>query len=327
MKIYILTLLFLCLSSWAQDSQETNEEVNESLTNIVNEIILREHGQTEVQRRAVIVMDQTSQTDEPIPEPEPVSEITEPIDSFVESVVHVVLEEVSEPVRDKKADIVFILDNSKSMRNLLQEMDQKFESFLSSLGEDLDWQIGFIDSDVNDQILFNLEYENQILNQKILTKDIDSFEDIFIDTLTRNEVDPCDFPPYCGSFRERPLRALKQFLESDEMLDFSREESILIAIIITDNYETPQRNQNLIHPSEILNSEPINNIEEIIVYSISVVYEQCAQQIRSEQPLFLKEGRKAVLASELSDQTRGIVLDLCADSYGELAKEINKQLM
>jgi len=317
--LFILSLFF-CVFSFSQQTVSQQQ----SGTDVIRQTVIQEHGiQESPDRRAVIVIDRGPETQNLEPNQSSQEELAHEEVAHEEEIEAI---EILEPeLLSKKADLLFIIDNSRSMNRVLENLEQRFEFFLSSLDEDIDWRIGFIDSDVDEQLLFNLEYRGRILNQKILTQDTNQFNQIFLDTLVRNEERPCDYPPYCGSFREQPLKAFQQFLESNEIQDFSRKDALFVAIIITDNDETPERDHSFVDSNSILNSLESSPLEtkKIVTYSLSVLYEQCARQIRSNQIIFFKEGRFAVLADELSYQTGGSTFDLCSDSYEDLAVQIN----
>ena len=258
-----------------------------------------------------------SDTDKPPKEPVVFSEQeTPPLieDNWVEL-------EVSKP----QVDILIVLDNSGSMKFILEDIGRKMQTFEDTLSP-LDYRIAFISAEMilgQEKRLMDLEQTGQIFTQqKFLEPNMD--HQILIDTLVRRKKEKCDNPPYCGRRNERPLSALEAYLFSRDREEFMREESQGLAVlVITDNEENPKSKNEPAATAEdvikIFNQRHPNKLFK--AYTFTILDEVCQHEIRSRQFLF-KEGHFAPSVATLAEQTGGESLSLCLPSYHSSAEHI-----
>ena len=133
-------------------------------------------------------------------------------------------------IKQKKLDILFVVDTSYSMIHYLEQIPQSFTGFLDELSS-LSWRMTFTNADYDPsgfdyyrRDLFegrwiNLELNGQVLTDRVLHPELNQNKKVFIDTLKRykkgdvtelahQHLNPCDFPPYCQGQVRNPLHSL-----------------------------------------------------------------------------------------------------------------------
>ena len=117
---------------------------------------------------------------------------------------------------ENELEIVLVIDNSESMTPNLEKLGENLVSLLSHI-KDKDWRMVFTTVDHGrlsrkstpeewkkymgnfpryGKFMF-LENDGKILNQKVLTKNISQYQQIFKDTITRKSSSECSLPPHC----------------------------------------------------------------------------------------------------------------------------------
>ena len=141
----------------------------------------------------------------------------------------------------KPADIVIILDSaSRHMQDIYSQVSANLSQFLQCV-DVIDWRIGIISSlgGSNNQHslgkLLNLEIDGQLSAKTFINSHVDNYKQVFSDTVSLDS--GCDYPPYCKKGPNKPLSALKSFMEKEVSQNtsdtFLRQYVPLAAVIIS----------------------------------------------------------------------------------------------
>ena len=245
-------------------------------------------------------------------------------------------------------DLLFISNNTRSMQNILTSINKKWDpsieslklnteegieekkpSFLDILDSSVDWQAAFMSAEVlrdeNQERLFRLENEGFLLDQKILTNRVENYPRVFLDTLTRNVENPCEFPPGCSRRKARPLSAFEQFLQSESARTFMRDTADLVVVILTNNREKRGRG-GLTLPEDItsLFKSLHGQGKRLYVYGVTLLENRCSEEDMRSNPFALRRSRSASLVQRLVQMTGGQSFDICQESYVPIAEAIQK---
>ena len=220
-------------------------------------------------------------------------------------------------------DLLVIKDVSKSNLKMIERSEtQEVGGFLPLLNDMLSWRLGFLSADELQEgsHLLNLVLNGEVIqNRNFITQDTQNYEDIFVETMTHNTRSVCKG---CGKRKERPLGALKAFLESDSADRFLRPSADLAVVIITDNDEQRYNRKGQMITSEHIMAIMKSKYENKVIrgYSLTILDDECRKKVRSGS--LFKEGKYAPVITEFSDRTQGGSFSLCTPSYSEVAEEI-----
>ena len=148
----------------------------------------------------------------------------------------------------KKVDILFVIDNSTSMRPDIELISSKFEDFISYISVS-DYRIGFINTD----ILTPEKEEDPGFYGNL--KPVGENGEIYIDSSMNNQDQLFMFAmkdQQKGSHEEKPLEAILMAIEKryEENRDFFRDEAQFIQVIISDEDES-KGNTEIIDPQKV----------------------------------------------------------------------------
>ena len=234
-------------------------------------------------------------------------------------------EEVEEEIVDipsrLNTAILWIVDTSFSTRHVLRTMHRRLEGFVNILSP-LNWRMGYISADLKrrhkGKYLSELELNGEIIiNTKVISKRTRAYKQVFIDSLTRNAMHPCQNAPGCGSRKERPLAALNQFLKNDR--HFIQDSEDLIVFILTDNNESKYRRGSMMTASQVVSTfySKYGDDKRMKVYTLTVKDEECRSSIRQRS---FTEGNYAPAVTQLAEATGGASFSLCLPSYAAAAE-------
>ena len=244
-------------------------------------------------------------------------------------------------------DILIVVDSSSSMNSHLQNLGRSLKDLLSVIST-YDWQIAFTTVDHGDheqvsQRLFTeqkwqnhvsdnfasfgklmfLEKNGRMFNKKILTPDMDSYEDIFYQTLSHIPKRECALPPFCHKYLEQPLRSLKSSLERNKLDNnqFFRKTADFVSIIITNEDERSEDPKRATKAEDVV--QTFNTIfhasKTFLSFGILVNDQKC---LRKE----LDQNKKAEVARRigvLATLTGGDNLSICNENHGANLKKIS----
>jgi len=146
----------------------------------------------------------------------------------------------------KFADVLVVLDNSPKGQELNPQITSNINQFLKCIG-DVDLKLGVISS-VKDSgntgsfgQLINMEISNEISIHTSAGHGMSDYKKIFTDTISLRT--GCSYPPYCKSGSQKPLSAVKSFMEGEKNDNwkeeaFLRSHATLAIVIISPSDET-----------------------------------------------------------------------------------------
>lgn len=223
---------------------------------------------------------------------------------------------------NNKVDILFVVDSSFSMKEVLRSIPEKMDGFVPALNSSLDWRVGFINAKAKhnrDKQLSSLEFDGALVEvRKYITKHTASSKEIFIDSLTPNP-GSCKFPPNCGGFREAPLLALNKYLASPNRgvktgTALIREDAHLAVVIMTDNRENRIKGEKTTADDVLYTMEQVfGEDKEFSVHTLATVNDACRSELKADH--FFAEGERASEAILLARETGGASLSLCSHDY------------
>ncbi len=242
-------------------------------------------------------------------------------------------------------DILFIIDTSASMNQHLNVFKTKFAGFLNYFF-DLHWKVALTNSNHGENRIFlynigalkgsamKLERAGVVLNIRYLSPDIANYNQIFIDSISRNSytregdgglenVDLCSLPPYCDGDQEQPLKVLKSALVKNQ--DFFRKEADLAVVIISNSRERGGDPSLATQSEEIVEQFRITHgsRKRFEVYSLIIPDGDmdCLNQ-NIDRQFFFPEGAFSKEIAVLSEMTGGKVFSICLPDYRVLAQSI-----
>ena len=137
-----------------------------------------------------------------------------------------------------RVDVLFIDDNSDSMRDAQQRLGAKLKDFLTSLAK-IDWQIGITTTDVTDGTwgLQGSLLQFAAVHQRYLTTAMPNAAQLFDGTIVRDETWNCGSD--CPSTDERGLRATIEAIgkRDGDNAGFFRDDADLVVIVLSDEDE------------------------------------------------------------------------------------------
>lgn len=216
-------------------------------------------------------------------------------------------------------DLLFIVDNSGSMKDEQEKISKRFSGLLSYF-TDLNWNIAITTTDVSSS---RQPYQDGQLtpfdsSEKTfwISSDMNQrkTEKMFSDTIQRSEL---------GSDRESGLGAMMRFLQRFQKGDeahrgFIRPESQLNVIVVSDENESDPE----------LKSQPIlvkNSAEQVLpgktFHFHSIVVREQDQRCRQQS------GHTVGLAYEaLSFETEGVTASVCSEDYASPLSQIGESI-
>lgn len=225
----------------------------------------------------------------------------------------------------EKVDILFVVDNSVSMKFEQKNMAERVSTFINSING-LDWQMGIVTTDVDDP--YSLTSDGKLLkfnslNTYILNSKMEknAVELAFGETIQRTEL---------GSIYEQGIYATYRFLERDlkRTSKLLRDGSTFNVIVISDADESPWED-DLGKP--VINKK--NKPKELMNY-LAANWGAKKFQFHS---IIVKDGDESCLKlnnnenygkvySFLSNITKGIIGSVCENDYGSQLNSIGKKV-
>ena len=250
---------------------------------------------------------------------------------------------VSDSKKNKKLDILFVVDTSYSMVKHLREVNETFKGFINNLSP-ISWKIAFTNADYDPNVFsyysrdlflgkaMRLELNGSILPQKFLYPYFTDKEQIFLNTLKKYEqtdiealdeyINPCDLPPYCQGSIRNPIQSLIHSFSVNK--DFFRKSADFAAIIFT-NGNDMYNEDNIINKyvSEFHKHQGSN--KKMTLYSISIIPgdQKCLEYNQSFQYNFSTSVYSETI-HELVKATGGETMSICSANYSHLASVIAK---
>jgi hypothetical protein len=226
---------------------------------------------------------------------------------------------------DGKVDILIVDDNSGSMEREQELMGNRFNSFVSGLG-DLDWQIAVTTTDVS---AGPHGLEGSILtlagrSDKILKPTTPNADQVFKNTVKRPETLNC-MPSGCPSGNEQPLYATIRAIDKRNGPNngLFRENSDLAVVILSDEDELSTGPNNATKAQAVLDKFKSVWSTEKKLFVYGIIIEPGDQNCLDEQ--LLQEGNTAHygnIIDSLVQATGGITGSICDADYSNTLTSI-----
>ena len=248
-----------------------------------------------------------------------------------------------------KVDIVFVVDASNSMDHFLRRVKKTFAGFVQALGP-LNWQIMFTTADhgshgfflanwtARDGTAMSLEHDGRLLlGTKYLTKNMEDYASIFIDTLRISdfyehldnrgdqEKSKCELAPGCQGWNEQPLKSLKATFVKNR--SFFRPGADVVSIVFSDSDEGENSD-----PSKRVKAEQVvqsfeqglgKSGKKLVSYGIIMIPDQDeACRAKYSSGFWGGEGLFGTELVRMAELTEGSNHSICKDSYAPLARKI-----
>ncbi len=225
----------------------------------------------------------------------------------------------------ERVDILFVVDNSVSMKFEQENMAKRVSTFINSING-LDWQMGIVTTDVDDP--YSLTSDGKLLkfnslNTYILNSKMEknAVELAFGETIQRTEK---------GSIYEQGIYATYRFLERDlkRTSKLLRVDSTFNVIVISDADESPWEDDS---GKPVINKK--NKPKELMKY-LAANWGAKKFQFHS---IIVKDGDNNCLSlnnnenygkvySFLSNITKGIIGSVCENDYGSQLNSIGEKV-
>ena len=225
---------------------------------------------------------------------------------------------------DKSVDVLVVVDNSYSMEVEQEKLGQRLDRFISSL-RGVDWQIGVTTTDVS---MGNYGIQGSLLplegaNGYILTPRTADYEQVFLDTITREETLNCAAEMDCPSSDEQALSAIMMAIDKRDTdnAGFFRPNADLAVIILTDEDEKSNGPDDATQPFEVqehLATHLPGKTATVFGIISQVGDTTCADANGLDVGVFSRH------AQELSELTGGVVGSICDQDYSKSLSKIGE---
>ena len=222
--------------------------------------------------------------------------------------------------KKKKIDILWVIDNSRSMLTHQQSLQKSFSSFINRFSKsNYDFQMAVATTDAYEGgSKANWFIGDESFTMGIMTPETDNL----IDTFSKNTS-----VGISGAANEKPFDSFKVALENENNAEFYREDSFLSIIILTNEKDSSE--EELSHYLQFLNEfTGSKGIGEN--YSISLIaYIKGVSTCREKTTdLARKERRYAnPLLLEGVTETSGIQVDVCTRNYNKHLTSISQNII
>lgn len=236
-----------------------------------------------------------------------------------------------------RVDVLFVIDNSKSMAEEQQKLAPRLSSFVESIG-DIDWQIGITTTDVDGGTKY--ETDGRLVpfvgipgggpSPYILTNRTPNYSKVFLETVTAYGTPPdCEESAgTCPSGDEQPLRAMQLAVgeRAGANSGFFRNGADFATIVLSDEDEMSDGSSvyNPTKPSDVLATvrSAFSNEKTFSAYGIIVE--------PGDSACFSKQSSNTAsygtFVDELANLTGGSTGSICANDYGPALKNIGKRV-
>ena len=240
----------------------------------------------------------------------PIDESTEESSTAPERATEVFTQQKS---AEKAVDIMVVVDNSVSMSSEQKKLGSKFESFINSLDDLLDWRIAITTTDVSKRghqgEFVKFEGEN-----RVLTPSTPAYKSLFRKTVRRRER---------GASSEQPLKATLMAIDKKDGVNsnFFRKNSDLAIIYITNEDEKSKRPASATEPYQVI-QKVSETWPQKTFSAYGIIVEpgdrKCWYQERSQH--------YGTAIYELAQLTNGLTGSICAKDYGPTLEDIGKNV-
>lgn len=216
-----------------------------------------------------------------------------------------------------RTDILFVIDNSTSMRNEQKKISQRFNKFIDKI-DGLDWNIAITTTDPrgtkewSDGRLVPFANGEYYLTSQLAKEEA---QKLFGKNVQRDESGSDTEMGILSTYRSIE-RAMNPKTKADrEMASFFRDEAALAVVVVSDEDESGKSDKNIGKNLKKLVQSHWGSKKTFQFNSIVVHTQQC---------LFGEGATMGRAYLELSKLTEGIVGDICADDYSKMLSDLGK---
>jgi hypothetical protein len=275
----------------------------------------------------------------PVPTPEP-TPVPTPVPTPQPTPDRRVSEFFNQSEVANKIDILFVDDNSGSMESKQRKLGQRFGNFISAI-QDLDYQIGITTTDVSGPRGSGWATDGRLVvykgsNTKILTPKTPNAEQLFFNTIQRDETIDCGRRtsfPYCPSSIEQPLKAIVMSVNERnlENAGFFRQGVDLAVVVLSDEDEmSTGTDPSMTRPTDVVNhfGAVFGNTKRLIVHGI--IIQPRDSTCRAAQRADSGVGEYGQQVYNLAGLTGGRTYSICDADYGKnlssISQDVRKQV-
>lgn len=225
-----------------------------------------------------------------------------------------------------KVDVLFVIDNSASMRDEQLKLGDRLSAFVDHLS-DVDWQVGITTTDTSDGP-FGLKgslVQLHGLNQYILTKNTPNYKEVFANTVVRPEGVNCG--SNCPSIVERPLEAAMLALAKGEASGFIRPGAELAIVILSDADEGGDGSGDITTPQFLLGTAASVFNQEKRITGYGIIVEPGDADCLNQQRQFSPNSFYGYNAAMLAHLTGGVTGNICDNNYSHSLKKIGEHVL
>ena len=240
---------------------------------------------------------------------------------------------------DRPVDVLFVVDNSKSMNKEREDLAGKIDGFLHKL-EGLDWQVAVISTEIHDRkdsdkyyqdgrlLPFDAEDEVHILDPTI---DVDMAQALFADRVTTIPVDTTGNEQGIYATVRTIERALDGQGENAANARFFRENAHLAVIVLSDEDENSEGKDVRYSPSQFLFfvQESLGREKQITWHSIVIMSgdEGCKEADKTEKHDFYGARYEELSGLTGHGQPGGAIIgSICAEDYTTMLEDIGQSV-
>jgi hypothetical protein len=221
-----------------------------------------------------------------------------------------------------KVDILFVIDNSGSMRNKQEKLAPRLSTFVDSLGN-IDWQIGITTTDASHG-KFGLKGALSPLTGfagNILTPKVPNYEQVFANSVIRSESLNCGTS--CPADDERPLYAFVGAMSKRNTANagFFRDGASLALVVLSDEDESYTQDPYPVTPQEAMDAKNALFPEKAFTSYGIVIKPNDATCLAEQTPTGGKVGR---YTAELARLSGGVTGSICDTDYSASLAAIGK---
>lgn len=228
---------------------------------------------------------------------------------------------------ERKVDVLFIVDNSSSMYEEQQKLGDRLANFIGNLSK-VNWQIAITTTDASDGphgvkgSLLQLDG----VNSKIITDKTPNYNQVFRNSVVRNETLTCQSGGACPSGKEQPLLVsmLAMNKRDTDNKDFFRSGADLALVILSDEDELSTGPPEATSPQAVL--DHFNQIwgasKTLSVFGIMIQPDDIPCFDSQKQ----NGGNYAYYATELAAATGGVTGSICDSDYSTALERIGETL-
>lgn len=227
-----------------------------------------------------------------------------------------------------KVDVLFVVDNSRSMVAEQKKLGAALASFIGSLGN-VDWQIGITTTDISDGPYglkgSLLAYSG---GSKVLSVNTPNYPKEFAQTVVRNETLSCNPEAgiVCPSADERPLEAVRMAISKhkDENSGLFRSGADLAVVMLTDEDEGSDLT-NAITSQAVIEAfaTTFGTSKTLSTYGIIV---QPGDTACYDEQLLTNGAQYGTRAAELAALTGGVTGSICDEDYSPILSSIGDRV-